>query len=116
MTINRNNINYNFFFIDFFKQDSELNKNDTFNDNDLKENNFYDKYNKKEFQKISYYNPYDFKKYSKDKTDNDKNKINSNIIKNNIEPTIKDKSIISKINEFPINLININQLFNLNQN
>ena len=115
VTINQNNVNYNFFFSDFFNQESELNNNNIFNDDDLKENNFYDKYNKKEFQKISYYNPYDYKNYSNDKSDNDKNKINANIIRNNIEPTIKDKSIISKINEFPINLININPLFILSQ-
>ena len=117
VTINQNNVNYNFFFSDFFKENSELNNNNNiFNDNDLKENKFIYKCNKKEFQKISYYNPYDYKKYSNNKSENDKNKIKHNIIRNNIEPTIRDKSIISKINEFPINLININQLFILNQN
>ena len=103
VTLNQNNVNYNFFFSDFFKENSEFIDNNISNNNsDIKENNFIDKYNKKEFQKISYYNPYDLKNCSNDKSDNDKNKINANIIRNNVEPTIKDRSIISKINEFPI--------------
>ena len=95
-------MNYNFIFSDFYKQNSELSNNNIFNNNNLKEKNFIDKYKKKKYQNNSYYNPYDFQKYSNDKSDYSENKINAIIIRNNIESTIKDKSLISTINEFPI--------------